>query len=393
MEIQPSLRGRRRKGRGLMGPLKGIKCIEVGGVGPGPFCGMMLSDMGAEIIRVERKGHRPPLKPRHDVMFRGRRAIIGIDLKKREGVEAVLDLVSRSDVLFEGFRPGVMEKMGLGPDVCLERNPGLVYGRMTGWGQDGPLAHAAGHDINFIALVGALDAIGRPGEKPVPPINLLGDVAGGGMSLAFGIVCALLEAQKSGKGQVVDAAIVDGAAMLMATTCGLQAAGFWGERGTNLLDGGAHFYDTYETADGKYISIGSIEPKFYALMLEKTGITGPEFKAKMDRKRWPALKDDIAKVFKTKRRDEWCEIMEGTDVCFAPVLSLEEAMTHPHNVARQVFFESDGVDQPAPAPRFSRTMPEHHGVPPILCEDIESVLAECGFSGDEIQALKKAEVI
>ena len=377
-----------------MGPLKGIRCVEVGGIGPGPLCGMILSDMGAEIIRVERKGYKPPVKPKYDPMLRGRRAMVGIDLKNAKGVQAVLKLVGRSDILFEGFRPGVMEKLGLGPEVCLERNPKLVYGRVTGWGQDGPLSNAAGHDINYISLVGALHSIGRPGEKPVPPINLLGDYGGGGMLLALGIVCALFDVQRSGRGQVVDATMVDGVALLMATTYGLLAAKLWSEdRGTNFLDGGAHFYDTYETADGKYVSIGSIEPQFYALLLEHMEITDPIFKDKMDKRRWPELKEKIATIFKTKTRDEWCEIMEGTDICFAPVLSPHEAIQHPHNVARKTFVDVQGVIQPGPAPRFSRTQPEIQGPPPTPFEKTESVLSEWGLSSEEIEDLKASEVI
>lgn len=377
-----------------MGPLKGVKCVEVGGIGPAPFCGMMLSDMGADIIRIERKGYKPPIEPKYDTMLRGRRAILGIDMKKPEGVQAVLKLAGRADILYEGFRSGVMEQLGLGPEACMEQNPKLVYGRVTGWGQDGPLSKTAGHDINYIALTGALHAIGQPGEKPVPPINLLGDWAGGGMLLAFGMVCALLEGKKSGQGQVVDTAMVDGVALLMATTYGLLSAGHWkDERGKNLLDGGAHFYDTYETADGKYISIGSIESKFYALLLKYTGLSGPDFEAQMDRKRWPELKEKIAAVFKTKTRDEWCEIMEGTDTCFAPVLSLRDAVRHPHNVARNTFVEVQGVTQPGPAPRFSRTRAEIQGPSPIPFEKTETVLGEWGFSVQEIEALKSSGAI
>jgi alpha-methylacyl-CoA racemase len=355
---------------------------------------MMLSDMGAEIIRVERKGYKHPLELKYDPTLRGRKAIVGIDLKNVKGVQALLKLVGRSDILFEGFRPGVMEKLGLGPEVCLERNPKLVYGRVTGWGQSGPLSSAAGHDINYISLAGALHSIGRPEEKPVPPINLLGDYGGGGMLLAFGIVCALFDVQRSGRGQVVDATMVDGVALLMATTYGLLAAKFWSEdRGTNFLDGGAHFYDAYETADGKYISIGSIEPQFYALLLEHMEITDPIFKDKMDKKRWPSLKEKISTIFKTKTRDEWCEIMEGTDICFAPVLSPYEAIQHPHNVARKTFVDVQGVIQPGPAPRFSRTQPEIQGPPPTPFEKTESVLSEWGLSSEEIEDLKASEVI
>lgn len=377
-----------------MGPLKGVKIIELAGIGPGPFCAMMLADMGADIIRVDRKGQtQGRVEPKYEVLHRGRRSI-GVDLKKPEGVAAILKLVERADALFEGFRPGVMERLGLGPDVCLRRNPKLVYGRMTGWGQEGPLAHAAGHDINYISLTGALHAIGRPGERPVPPLNLVGDFGGGGMLLAFGIACALYEAQKFGKGQVVDAAMVDGAASLMAMFYGLRASGLWlDERGKNFLDGGSHFYDAYETADGKWVGVGSIEPQFYALLLEHTGITDPDFQAQMDRTKWPGFKEKISAIFKTKTRDQWCEIMEGTDVCFAPVLSIDEALKHPHNVARKTFVEVEGVPQQAPAPRFSRTVPEIQGRSPAPGEHTESALADWGFSADEIDALKTADAI
>ena len=376
-----------------MGPLAGIKCVEVGGIGPAPFCGMMLADMGAEIIRVERKGYTPPIELKYDIMVRGRKAIIGIDLKTSKGIEAVLKLVDQSEILFEGFRPGVMEKLGLGPDICLKRNPRLVYGRVTGWGQEGPLSSVAGHDINYIALVGALHAIGYPGQKPVPPINLVGDYAGGGMLLAFGLLCGLLRARQTGQGQVVDTAMVDGVALLMATTFGLLATGLWKEeRGRNLLDGGAHFYDTYETADGKYISIGSIESKFYDLLLKLLGITDPEFHPRMNQERWPALKERLAAIFKTKSRAEWCRTLGGEDVCFAPVLSLTEAFDDPHNVARKAFVDIDGVRQPAAAPRFSHTQPETHGVPPTNAEHNDSILKTWGFSAEEIEGLRKKRV-
>lgn len=376
-----------------MGPLKNVKIIEVGGIGPGPFCAMMLSDMGAEVVRIERKGQFSMVEPRYDVMTRNRRSV-AMDLKKSEGVAAVLKMVEQVDALQEGFRPGVMEKMGLGPQECLARNPKLIYGRMTGWGQEGPLAGAAGHDINYISLSGALHTIGRAGQKPVAPLNLVGDFGGGGMLLAFGIVCALFEAGRSGKGQVVDAAMVDGSAALMAMIYGLRASGFWTDkRGENLLDGGAHFYDTYETSDGKYISLGSIEPQFYALLLQLAGIEAPEFQNQLDRSQWPQLKEKLTAVFKSKTRQEWSEIMEGTDVCFAPVLSLDEAHQHPHNQSRKTFSEIDGVLQANPAPRFSRTRPELQSAPPVPGEHTESVLTEFGFSASEIKALKTADAI
>jgi len=377
-----------------MGPLEGTKIIEMGGIGPGPFCAQMLADMGADILRVERWGNlQRLLEPKHDVWHRGRRSI-SLNLKKPEGVEAFLKLVEQADALIEGFRPGVMEKLGLGPDDCFGRNPKLVYGRMTGWGQEGPLALAAGHDINYIALAGALHAIGRPGENPVAPLNLLGDLGGGGLLLAFGIVCALLETRKSGKGQVVDAAMVDGAAILMGFFFGAWGSGMWTDkRGTNLLDGGAHFYDTYETSDGKWISIGSIEPQFYALLLEHTGIDDPDFQIQMDPSEWPKLKEKIAAVFKTKTRAEWCEIMDGTDVCFAPVLTFQEAIEHPHNVARETFVEIAGAMQPAPAPRFSRTNPDTPAPASEPGADTESALLDWGFGQAEIDALKAAEAV
>jgi len=378
-----------------MGPLKGVKIIEVGGIGPGPLCGMFLSDMGAEMLRVDRLRYEGmfPLDTKYDPLMRNRKSV-RMDLSRPEGIETMFKLIERADALQEGFRPGVMEKMGLGPDVCLQRNPKLVYGRMTGWGQDGPLSSASGHDINYIALSGALHTIGRPGEKPVPPLNLVGDFGGGGMLLAFGMACALFEAQRSGRGQVVDAAMVDGVAALMAMMYGMKAGGMWqDERGVNLIDGGAHFYDTYETADGKYVSVGSIEPQFYALLLKHTGIDDPDFKNQMDMSKWPGNKKKITAVFKTKTRDEWCEIMEGTDICFAPVLSLEEAPEHPHNKARNTFVQVGEVMQPGPAPRFSRTQPDVPAPAPKYGENTESALADWGVSNDEIKALKAGGVI
>ncbi len=368
-----------------MGPLTGIKVIELAGIGPGPFCGMMLADMGAEVIRVDRIGGRSSRG--RDVLTRGRKSI-AVDLKSESGKEVILKLCESSDALFEGFRPGVTERLGLGPGDCMARNPKLVYGRMTGWGQEGPMSQAAGHDINYISLVGALHAIGAKGEKPVPPLNLVGDFGGGGMVLAFGLVCGILEARNSGKGQVVDTAMVDGAAILMAMFFSMAAGGLMThERGSNMLDGGAHFYDAYETGDGKFISIGSIEPQFYALLLEKAGLDPDEFSAQMDQSRWPEYKDKITQVFKSKTRDEWCEIMEGSDVCFAPVLSLEEVANHPHNKVRKAFLELDNVLQPAPAPRFSRTeVALSHG-PRIAGEDTSEVLADAGYGVSEIESL------
>lgn len=373
-----------------MGPLNGIKVIEVAGIGPGPFCGMMLSDMGAEVVRVDRVTNvRPdrPDEPSRDVLARGRRNI-AVDLRNPEGVAAVLRMVDQADVLFEGFRPGVMERLGLGPDVCLERNPRLVYGRMTGWGQEGPMSRAAGHDINYISLAGALAHIGRKGQPPTPPLNLVGDFGGGGMLLAFGIACALVERATSGKGQVVDAAMVDGAATLMAIFFGMNASGQLGPRGTNLLDTGSHFYDVYETADGEYVSVGSIEPQFYAELVRLSGLDGESLPGQMDRAQWPAMKERIAAIFKSKTRDEWRDIMEGTDVCFAPVLSLGEAPTHPHNVARKTFIDVGGMTQQAPAPRFSRTAPGTPQPAAYAGEHTDDVLAGFGFRADEIAALR-----
>ncbi|WP_416907940.1 MAG: CaiB/BaiF CoA transferase family protein [Polymorphobacter sp.] len=340
----------------MPGPLHGIRIIELAGIGPGPFAGMMLADHGAEVIRIERPGAR--LDGR-DPLLRSRR-MMALDLKSAEGVARVLELAKTAHGLIEGFRPGVLERLGLGPDALHAANPALVIGRMTGWGQSGPYAQAAGHDINYIALAGALHAYGRAGEKPTPPINMVGDFGGGGMMLAFGMVSALLHAQKTGEGQVIDCAMTDGAATLMSMIWGFRANGIWrDERGVNLLDTGAHMYDSYETADGKFISIGSLEPQFYAELRARAGLADdPDFDAQMDQRQWPALKAKLTALFKTKSRDEWCALMEMTDVCFAPVLSMAEAPTHPHNAARQTFIEVDGVMQPAPAPRYSKTIPD-----------------------------------
>jgi alpha-methylacyl-CoA racemase len=368
-----------------MGPLTGTKIIELAGIGPGPFCGMLLADMGAEVIRVDRPG-QAARRPK-DVLTRGRKSI-AVDLKSEAGKEVVLKLCESSDVIFEGFRPGVTERLGLGPDECMARNPGLVYGRMTGWGQEGPMAQAAGHDINYISLNGALHAIGEAGGKPVPPLNLVGDFGGGGMFLAFGIVCALLEAKHSGKGQVVDTAMIDGAATLMGMFFTMQGAGaFSMDRGTNLLDGGAHFYGSYETSDGKYISLGSIEPQFYALLVEKAGLDPERFAAQMDSGKWVELKADLTEVFKTKTREQWRDIMEGTDVCFAPILALDEVQHHPHNIARNSYIELDGIVQPAPAPRFSRTEVQATHGSRLPGEDTATVLSEAGLGQADIDSL------
>ena len=333
------------------GPLTGVRIVEFAGIGPGPFACMLLADMGAEVVTLDRVGAKKNPK---SVAGRGRK-VVELDLKDKAAVAQVLDLLSHADALIEGFRPGVMERLGLGPDAVAAHNPRLVYGRMTGWGQEGPLAQAAGHDINYISLTGALAAIG-PVEKPVPPLNLVGDFGGGALYLVVGVLAALLEAGRSGKGQVVDAAMCDGAASLMSMFFDMTAIGRWTEgRERNFLDGGAHFYGVYECACGNFISIGSIEPQFYALLRELAGLSDAAFEAQMDRKAWPGLKQKLIEVFKSKTRQEWCEIMEGTDVCFAPVLTMAEAPKHPHMAARKIFINRHGVTQPAPAPRFSRT--------------------------------------
>jgi alpha-methylacyl-CoA racemase len=375
-----------------MGPLQGLRVIEMAGIGPGPFTAMMLADMGADVVRVDRPGPGSG-DPTRDVLNRGRRSV-AVDLKHPDGVATVLRLVEQADALIEGFRPGVMERLGLGPDECLDRNPRLVFGRMTGWGQDGPLAQAAGHDINYIALAGALNSFARKGERPVPPLNMVGDFGGGGMLLAFGVACGLLEAARSGKGQVVDASMVDGAAVLMTMIHAFVAMGLWAEEpGTNILDTGAHFYDVYETADGKYVSIGSIEPQFYAELLRLSGLEGQDLPAQMDRSQWGTMKERLASVFRTKTRDEWCRIMEGTDVCFAPVLSMREAPGHPHNRHRQTFVEVAGVPQPAPAPRFSRTPGSIDSPPPHVGQHTGEALGDWGFSPEEVAKLREAGAV
>ncbi len=369
------------------GPLTGLKIVEFAGIGPGPFCGMLLSDLGADVVRVDRKGGRGGAA--FSVTERGRRSV-ALDLKSPEAVEACLKLMDAADGIIEGFRPGVMERLGLGPDVVLARNPKLVYGRMTGWGQTGPWAQAAGHDMNYIAITGALHAIGTD-DKPVPPLNLVGDFGGGALYLAFGLMAGIIQARETGKGQVVDCAMSDGAASLMAMFYGMKGAGVWkDERRTNMLDGGAHFYDTYQCSDGKWVSIGSIEPQFYALLLEKTGINDPDFQRQHDRAIWPDLHDKLAHVIAQKTQAEWTQIMGGTDVCFAPILNLEDAPKHPHNVARETFVEVAGVVQPAPAPRFSVTPGKIQGPPPAIGAHSKTALADWGFSEAEIGALESS---
>ena len=375
-----------------MGPLKGLKIIEMAGIGPGPFCGMVLVDLGVEIIRVDRAS-AIGTGSKQDAANRGKKSI-AVDLKSEEGVEVVLKLVETADAIFEGFRPGVMERLGLGPDVCLERNERIVFGRMTGWGQEGPLANAAGHDINYISLTGALAAIGRPGSPPVPPLNLIGDFGGGGMLLALGLLAALLESKESKKGQVVDAAMTDGSALLMTMIYSMYSSGMWKtSMGSNLLDGGSHFYDTYECKDGKFISLGSIEPQFYALLCQIAELDESIFGKQMSRDSWPEQKEAIKKIILDKTRDEWCELMEGTDVCFAPVLDMSEAPKHPHNVERKTFIDLEGVTQPAPAPRFSRTEPEVVSSPSVVGEHTDEVLTSIGFSDEDINTLKTSGAV
>jgi len=381
-----------------MGPLHGIKVVEFAALGPCPMAAMILADLGAEVVRIERKlppGAKPGSElfdPRIDILNRSRR-VVTLDLKKPEGIAAARQLIAGADILVEGFRPGVMERLGLGPDDALKANPRLVFGRMTGWGQTGPLANAAGHDINYLSLSGALHAIGEPGRKPVVPLNLVADCGGGAMLLVVGVLAALTEARHSGQGQVVDAAMTDGSALLMTMMYTLKAMGEWTQqRGSNLLDGGAHFYDTYRCRDGKYISIGPIEPQFYALFLAKTGLTDPDFSQQWDRARWPELKARLAAHLETRSRDEWCQLLEGSDACVAPVLDMDEAPEHPHNRARGTFIEVGGIIQPAPAPRFSRSTPATPR-PPVTGATGEDVLADWGFQAAAIDALRQAGAI
>ena len=381
----------------MAGPLTGLRIVEFAGIGPGPFCGMMLADHGAQVIRIDRaSGSRGGSSPvsRADVLARGRKSI-ALDLKNAEGVALARKLCATADGLIEGFRPGVMERLGLGPDELLGDNPKLVYGRMTGWGQTGPYAPFAGHDINYIALAGALAHFGREGEKPTPPINMVGDFGGGGMMLAFGMVSALLNVARGGKGQVIDAAMTDGTAVLMGMIHGMKNAGVWKEElGVNTLDTGAHFYDTYETADGKYVSIGSIEPQFYARLRELAGLTEDrDFDAQHDPSKWPALKAKLTDLFKTRTRAEWDALMEHTDVCYAPVLTMSEAAEHPHNRAREAFVTIGDHVQPAPAPRYSETRPETPEPAPMPGDDSEGVLKDIGLNADEIARLREAGAV
>ena len=381
----------------MSGPLSGITIVEFAGIGPGPFCGMMLADHGADVIRIDRAdGRRGGTTPANtkDVLARGRRSI-ALNLKSEKGVDLARRLCGKADGVIEGFRPGVMERLGLGPEVLLADNPKLVYGRMTGWGQTGPYAQAAGHDINYIALAGALHHFGRAGEKPTPPINMVGDFGGGGMMLAFGMVSALLHVANGGKGQVIDAAMTDGTAVLMGMIQGMRNMGVWSdERGANMLDTGAHYYDTYETADGKYISIGSIEPQFYAELRRLAGLEeDAEFDRQMDRSAWSSLTEKLADVFRGKTRDEWCAIMEHSDVCFAPVLSLAEAPEHPHNKTRGTFVEIGGSMQPAPAPRFDQTQSVVPGPAVESGQDTDAILSELGLDADACAELRSAGAI
>lgn len=373
----------------MTGPLTGFRIIEIAGIGPGPFAAMMLADMGAEVIRIDRPSSATPNGPHPDLLRRGRRSV-AIDLKNPAGVMALLDLVGNADALIEGFRPGVMERLGAGPTECMALNRRLVFGRITGWGQNGRYAQAAGHDLNYISLAGALAHFGRAGEPPTPPMNLVGDFGGGGMLLAYGVVCGLLEAQKTGQGQIVDAAMIDGSAIMMTMFWAFHQMGVHdiSQRGVNMLDTGAHFYDVYECSDGEYVSIGSIEPQFYAELLRLTGLSGDErFATQLDTANWPTLKAVLGETFKARSRDEWCEIMEYTDVCFAPVLRMDEAAAHPHNVERSTFVESFGQMQPAPAPRFSRTAAELNLPPAHAGEHTVAVLADWGFDRIRIDEL------
>jgi alpha-methylacyl-CoA racemase len=378
------------------GPLRGIRVVEMAGIGPGPFCAMLLADLGADVVRVDRIDSRDrgvDFPPRFDLLNRNKRSV-ALDLKSEAGRAAALRLVARAEILIEGFRPGVMERLGLGPEACRAVNPRLVFGRMTGWGQEGPLAGAAGHDLNYIALAGALAAIGRPGERPAIPLNLVGDFGGGALYLAMGVLAALIEARLSGQGQVVDASIVDGTASLMTMLLAMRQMGAWpGGRGENLLDGGAPFYDCYETRDGRHIAVAALESRFYAELLDRLGLKDAALPHRHDRGGWSALRERFAESFRTRTRDEWCRILEGTDACFAPVLGLDECAAHPHNLARGVFVTVEGVVNPAPAPRFSRTPGRLGRPPPAPGADTLAALADWGFSPAELAALREAGAV
>jgi len=378
-----------------MGPLTGYSIVEIGSIGPGPMCAMLLADLGANVLRIDRAdavGKPAQTEPKYNILHRSRKSL-AVDLKKPAGVETVLRLIERADALIEGFRPGVMERLGLGPDVCLTRNQRLIYGRMTGWGQTGPLANAAGHDINYIALTGALHAIG-PKERPMPPLNLVGDFGGGSLYLALGLLAGMLEAKTSGRGQVVDAAMVDGAASLMGLMYGWFASGYHGnERESNRLDGGWPNYGVYETKDGQFVCVGSNEPQFYAILLERLGLANEKLPGQQDRDHWPAMRKRFAAIFKTKTRDEWCRHMEGADACFAPVLSMADAPRHPHNAARKTFVDVAGVTQPAPAPRFSRTPGAIQSIAALPGEHSEAALKEWGFAAGEVADLIKTGAV
>src|SRR5689334_21925458 len=371
-----------------MGPLTGIRIIEFAGIGPAPMAAMMLAEMGATVLRIDRIADSDlgiPMPSKFEVLKRSR-PVLRLDLKRPDAVALTLRLIDQADALIEGFRPKVMERLGLGPDVCLARKPRLVFGRVTGWGQEGPLAHAAGHDLNYIALTGALDAIGRSGGPPTPPLNLVGDFGGGALYIVVGVLAAIIEARQSGRGQVVDAAMVDGASSLMTSIYGAKAAGrLSGPRGTNITDSGAYFYDVYECADGRYVSVAAIEAKFHAELLRLLEIDPATVPPQMDRSHWPETKQRLAERFRTRTRDEWCALLEGTDACFAPVLSMEEAPHHPHNVARGSFVEVDGVVQPGPAPRFSRTPAGRPAPPRDLGEGARVALTEWGIAEERIE--------
>ncbi|HEV2783585.1 MAG TPA: CaiB/BaiF CoA-transferase family protein [Actinophytocola sp.] len=378
----------------MPGPLAGLKVVELVGLAPAPFATMILADLGADVIRIDRA------KPAFDVLsfpddpLTRTRRWIGLDTKSPEGKELALRLIDVADVLIEGFRPGVTERLGLGPKDCLARNPRLIYGRITGWGQDGPLATAAGHDINYIGLAGALEPIGRPGQRPVPPLNLLGDFGGGGLLLAMGVLAALVERDRSGYGQVVDASMVDGAALLTAALHGLRNIGLWNRpRGENMLDGGAPFYDTYETADGRYVAVGAIEERFWADLIKVLDLDPDEVSGRLDPTRWPAVREKLAAVIKTRTRDEWAKLAEGTDACLTPVLTTTEATAHPHNVARRTFVEVDGAPQPAPAPKFDRTPTAPPQAPHEPRSDTTEVLTELGLPPEEITRLRTTGII